>query len=158
MPEILSYHHADAGPDGKLKVLALLHLLFGLTFGFGPIAGMVCLIQWTETHVQGLYSMQQPVFDPLVDWNRPIAGIVFGTSLAGIALLVSSGQLTQRKNRWFSIITGMLAGLIVPLGTVLAIFTVRTLRQPDVIAAYADHLFEPSRKARRKRYGQKWRI
>lgn len=118
------FHYALAGITALFSMLPLLHVFMGwaiLSGGFdGPAEGAN--------------------FPATFGWMFVIMGsvaIIFGLSLA-IVIAVAGRSLQLRRRRVFCLVAAGLMCMMMPLGTVLGVFTIVVLMRDSVKA-----LFEP---------------
>lgn len=70
-------------------------------------------------------------------WAPVWLGGLLGLVVLAAVFMASSRALDVRSHRRFSLACGLLAVLLVPVGTAIGVYTLAVLTRPDVVAAYA---------------------
>ena len=114
-----------------LNLLGIFHYVLG-----GMITLSACLLT-SEVATVILFSTEEHIFK--ISWIGIVSavGLLSWWGLA-ICLFLLGRKLRQRKNRTFSmVVAGVESVLLVPLGTVLGIFTLIALNKESVKGLYA---------------------
>ncbi len=109
-------------PIDKLKWLSGLHLGLGVLI-FVALPLVVLL---------SLYVL------PARPWGGPVTLLAFVALAAfGVALMASSLAIDRRRRRTFSLVCGILALWLIPVGAAIGIYTLFMLTRAETVAAYA---------------------
>ncbi|MDA0267936.1 MAG: hypothetical protein O2890_08330 [Cyanobacteria bacterium] len=129
------------GPEQEhLRLLSIFHYVWG---GVTLATALLAL-----PHIgMGLWALQSPELFESGDGDMPAE--VFGWMFLGFGLfflalgllyglvVIGSGRcLAKRKGYWFSFVVACVECLMVPIGTVLGVFTLITLSKDTVKALY----------------------
>ncbi|MGC4013679.1 MAG: hypothetical protein QM755_04060 [Luteolibacter sp.] len=114
--------------------LSVLGILFGLIYsGMGIVA---------SRQISKMAASAGPKADPIPDfgWFFMIYGGVISTIalLACIGYFLGGRYLGARRNRTFCYVVAALSCMVLPLGTVLGIFTILVLSRPSVAALFEE--------------------
>lgn len=108
--------------NSQLKRLSGLHL--GL--------GVLVFVTFPLLFVLSLYVV------PAGEWGGPVWLVgLLGLLALAVLFMASSRALDARSHRRFSSACGLVALLLVPVGTAIGIYTIWVLTRPDIVAAYA---------------------
>jgi NhaP-type Na+/H+ or K+/H+ antiporter len=113
--------HPASPESSKLKRLSGLHL--GL--------GVLVFVAFPLLFVLSLYVL------PAGPWGGPLWLLALVALFAlAVALMASSRALDVRGYRTYSLVCGVLALLLFPIGTAVGIYTLWVLTRPEIATAY----------------------
>jgi len=119
------FHFILGGITALFSCMPFIHVFMGLALVFGKFP-------------QGNQSAE---FPSAFGWIFVVMGsvfILFGWSLA-ICMLLAGKKLKQRHNRTFCMVIAGMECMLMPLGTILGIFTIMALSKDSI-----KELFDPS--------------
>jgi hypothetical protein len=113
------FHYVVGGFTAFFACFPLLHVIFGLIMllaDFGTSTPPPPVLGWVFVILGGLF-------------------VLCGWALA-VAILVAGRKLQKRKSRTYCLVVGGLECLLMPLGTVLGVFTLIVLTKESVKALF----------------------
>ena len=123
-----------------LNVLGILHYVLGgitLAMGFCPSMHVyigLSLLSGREPFTGE--AVNEPAFVGVLFAGMGLA-FMLGAWLLGMLLLIAGGRLRRVRNRTFCLIVAGVSCAMVPLGTVLGVFTIIVLVRPSVQELFA---------------------
>jgi hypothetical protein len=125
--------------QNHLRMLSVAHYAFGcigMVFSFFPILHVV--VGWTAlTAPEKLGGKGEPL-PPFFGWMFLGAGllaIVLGLTLS-ISAIISGKKLATREGYWFSFVVACVECMVMPVGTILGVFTIVVLQRDSVKSLY----------------------
>lgn len=122
--------------EHNLNLLAIFHYILGAIIALGSLI-FIIYIGIGIAMLNGSFDGNNP--PPLgFGWIFVIMGslaMIFGWAL-GILMFISAGKLKKHESRTFCLVIAGIECLMMPLGTVLGVFTIVTLTKESVIRLF----------------------
>lgn len=118
------FHYVLAGITALFSCLPFIHLIMGIIFLAAPPDENA-----TDAAMQKTFGWMFILI--------PAVLIVCGWTLAGF-IAMAGRYIAQRRRRMFCLVVGAIECIIMPVGTILGVFTIILLIKEPVMAAFGD--------------------
>ena len=121
------FHYVVAAITGLFSLIPVLHLVMGLAVATGNLP--------METGTSGVHAVDPRLFG----WFFvAFAGVFIACGLTLAGFMAHAGRCLRRRRRYtLCLVVAAVSCMMMPVGTVLGVFTLIVLMRPSVKAAFA---------------------
>lgn len=125
--------------EQNLNLLSIFHYVMGAITILGSFFFVIYIVMGIFV-VKGSFNDTNAPPD-MFGWLFIVIGttlFILGLTL-GILMIVAAGKLKRHESRTFCVVIAAIESLLMPLGTILAVFTLIVLMRESVIALFAEN-------------------